>query len=204
MDLLAYLEVLEDLEPKVCQDPLVWMDLMALVDLKDSLEPQVGVEEVPQVPLVFLGRREREVSPTVEVLASPERREREETKVLLDPQGSLVGPDLLVRLWAQTFPDLWETQAFLVWMESMVSVVLQVLQGHLVQAQPRETEVTMGSQASQDPPAGKEIQESLEAPDSPAALVSKESKVTVVTAEELVSKVCLVTLATMDSKDPRD
>ena len=42
-------------------------------------------------------------------------------QVLLDPQGSLVGPDLLVRLWAQTFPDLWETQASPVWMESMVN-----------------------------------------------------------------------------------
>lgn len=204
MDHLACLEVLEDLEPKVCWDPLVWTDLMALVDLKDSLEPQVGVEEVPQVPLVSQGRREREVSPTVEVLASPERREREETKVLLDPQGSLVGPDLLVRLWAQTFPDLWETQASPVWMESMVSVVLQVLQGRPVQAQHRETEATMGSQASLDPPAGKENQESLEALDSPAALVSKENKVRLVTAEVMVSKVSLVTPATMDSKDPRD
>lgn len=204
MGLLACLEVLEDLEPKACRDHLVWTDLMALVDQKDSLEPQVGVEEVHQVPLVFQGRREREVSPTVEVLASPEQREREETKVHLDAQDSLVGPELLVRLWAQTFPDLWETQAYPVWMESMVSLVLQVLQGHPVQAQHRETEVTMGSQASLDPPAGKEKQESPEALDSPAALVSKENEVRVVTAEVLVSKVSLATLATMDSKDPRE
>ena len=52
-------------------------------------------------------------------------------------------------------------------------MVLQVLQGRPVQAQHRETEATMGSQASLDPPAGKENQESLEALDSPAALVSK-------------------------------
>lgn len=47
--------------------------------------------------------------------------------------------------------------------------VLQVPPGHLVQGQSRETEVTPGSQASLAPPAGKENQEAMEAPDSPAA-----------------------------------
>lgn len=42
-------------------------------------------------------------------------------QVLLDSQGSLVGLDLLVALWGQIFPDLWETLASLDWMESMVN-----------------------------------------------------------------------------------
>lgn len=42
-------------------------------------------------------------------------------QVVLDSQGFLVGLELLVLLWAQTFPDLWETQASPDWMESMVN-----------------------------------------------------------------------------------
>lgn len=125
-------------------------------------------------------------------------------QVVLDSQGSLVGPDPLVGSWDQIFPDLWETLASLDWMESMVnafpqsnfppvsfpflsspfllltlssllqvSKVLPVLPGRLVQAQPRETEVTPVSRASLAPQAGKEKQASPEAPDSPAAPVSK-------------------------------
>lgn len=124
--------------------------------------------------------------------------------MVLDSQGFLVGLELLVLLWAQTFPDLWETQASPDWMESMVSKVLQVLQGRPVQAQPRETEATLGSRASLDPPAGKETQDFPEAPDSPAALVSKENEVRLVSAEVLVSKVSLVTLAIMETKEPKD
>lgn len=46
-------------------------------------------------------------------------------QVVLDSQGSLVGPDLLVRLWGRIFPDLWETLASLDWMESMVNTFPQ-------------------------------------------------------------------------------
>lgn len=49
----------------------------------------------------------------------------------------------------------------------------QVLQGRPGQAQPREIEVTLGSQVSPDPPAGKENQEFLEVLHSPAAPASK-------------------------------
>lgn len=41
MEPLVCLELLEDLEPKVCLEPLVWMDLTASEDLKASLELQV-------------------------------------------------------------------------------------------------------------------------------------------------------------------
>lgn len=54
-----------------------------------------------------------------------------------------------------------------------VSKVLQVLQDHLVQAQLRETEVTLGSQVFLAPLAGKENREAPEALASPVALVSK-------------------------------
>lgn len=124
--------------------------------------------------------------------------------MVLDSQGSLVGLDLLVRRWGRIFLDRWETPASLDWMESMVSRVLQVLPGRLVQAQPRETEVTPGSRDSPAPLAGKETRRALEAPDSPAAPVSKESEVRLATAEVPDSRVSLVNLVTMDSKDPRD
>lgn len=86
----------------------------------------------------------------------------------------------------------------------MDSKVLQVLPGLLVQAQPRETEVTLGSQASLAPLAGKENQASLEAPDFQAAPVSKEDEVRLASAEVLVSRVSPVTLVSMDAKDQRD
>lgn len=124
--------------------------------------------------------------------------------MVLDAQGSLVGPDLLVLLWGRISPDLWETPAFLDWMESMDSKVLQVLPGLLVQAQPRETEVTLGSQASLAPLAGKETQASLEAPDFQAALVSKEDEVRLASVEVLVSRVSPVILVSMEAKDQRD
>lgn len=204
MEVLEVLDFLEALEPKVCLELLVWMDSMASVDPKVFLEHQVGVQEVAQVLLVFQGRREREASPTQEVQAFPEQREKEEIQVLLDSQGSPVGPDLLVGLWGPIFPDLWETLASLDWMESMVSKVLPVLLVRLVQAQLRETEVTPGSQASQAPLAGKEIQEAPEPLEAPVALDLKENEVRLVSAEVLVSKVLLATLVTMDSKDPRE
>lgn len=124
--------------------------------------------------------------------------------MVLDSQASLVGPDLLVRLWGRIFPDLWETPASLDWMGSMVSKVLQVHPDHLVQAHPRETEVTLGSQASPAPLAEKEIQASLEAPDFLAALDSKEDEVRLASAEVLVSRVSPVTLVSMETKEPRD
>lgn len=89
-------------------------------------------------------------------------------------------------------------------MENMGFKVLQVLPGHLVQAQPKETEVTLGSRASLAPPAGRENQEALEAPDSPVVLVSKEYVVRLASAEVLVSRVSLATLVTMEAKEPRD
>lgn len=144
------------------------------------------------------------MSPTQEVQASLGRREREEYQVVLDSQGSLAGPDLLVRLWGRIFQDLWETPASLDWMESMVSKVLQVVLGHLVQAQPRETEVTLGSQASLAPLAGKENQASLVALDSPAAPVSKEDEVRLASVEVLASRVSPVTLVSMETKEPRE
>lgn len=124
--------------------------------------------------------------------------------MVLDSQASLVGPDFLVRLWDQTFLGLWETPASLDWMENLVSKVLQVLPGLLVQAHPRETEVTLASQASRVPLAGRENQDSLEVLDSLAALVSKENEVTLASAEVLVSRVSLVTLVTLEAKDPKD
>lgn len=54
-----------------------------------------------------------------------------------------------------------------------VSKVLQVLPGRLVQAQHRETEVTLGSRAFPAPLVQKENQATLEAPGSLAAPVSK-------------------------------
>ncbi|TKS93214.1 Collagen alpha-2(IV) chain [Collichthys lucidus] len=125
-------------------------------------------------------------------------------KVDLDSQGSPVVPALLVRRGCQMFPDNLETPVSLDWMESMVSKVLQVLQGHLVQAQTRETEVIQDSRASQAPPAGKEIQQALEPPDSLAAPVLKENEVSLDTAEVLVSRVTLVSLVTMEAKDPKE
>lgn len=86
----------------------------------------------------------------------------------------------------------------------MVSKVLQVLPGRLVLEQPRETEVTRGCQASQAHPAERENQDSLEAPDSPAALVSKESEVRPASAEVLASKASPVTLVTLEAKARRD
>lgn len=124
--------------------------------------------------------------------------------MVLDSKGSLVCPDLLVRLWAQIFLDLWGTPASLDWMESMVFRVLQVLPGLLVQAQPRETEGTLGSQASPARPAGKEIQAAPEAPDFLAVPVSKENEVRPASAEVLASRVSLVTLVTMETKELRD
>lgn len=124
--------------------------------------------------------------------------------MVLDSQGSLVHLDLLVQLWGQMFPDLWETLDSLDWMESMVSKVLQVLPVHLVQARPRETEVTLGSRASQAPPVGKGNQASPEATDSPAAPGSKEHEVRLASAEVLVSRVSPVTLVIMGTKEPRD
>lgn len=204
MGLLVYLEVLEVQDPKVCLDPLVWTDLMALLDLKASLELQVEVQEVALVPLVFQAQREKEVSPSLEVQDSLDQREREGSQVFLDSLGSPVGLDFLVQLLDQTSLDLWETPAFLDWMENMVSKVLQVLPGHLVLEQPRETEVTQVCLDSQAHPAERESRDSLEAPDSPAALVSKESAVRLASAEVLVSKASLVTLVTLEAKVQRD
>lgn len=204
MGLLVYLEVLEVQDPKVCLDPLVWTDLMALLDLKASLELQVEVQEVALVPLVFQAQREKEVSPSLEVQDSLDQREREESQVFLDSLGSPVGLDFLVQLLDQTSLDLWETPAFLDWMENMVSKVLQVLPGRLVLEQPRETEVTQVCLDSQAHPAEKESRDSLEAPDSPAALVSKENVVRLASVEVLVSKASLVTLVTLEAKAQRD
>lgn len=204
MGLLVCLEVLEVQDPKVCPVPQVWTDLMALLDLKGSLELQVESQEVVLVHPVFQAQREKEVSPTLEVQDSLDQREREESQVFLDSLGSLVGLDFLVRFLDQISLDPWESPAFLDWMENMVSKVLQVLQGHLVLEQPRETEVTQGCQDSQAHPAERENQDSLEAPDSPAALVSKESAVRLASAEVLVSKVSLVTLVTLEAKAQRD
>lgn len=97
MGLQVCLEVQEALDPRDCLVPLVWMDLMALVVQKAFLELQVEMEEGSQAPLDFQDRKEREVSPTREVQASQEEREREENQVVLDSQDSLVGLDPLVR-----------------------------------------------------------------------------------------------------------
>lgn len=204
MGLLVCLEDLEVLAPKVYLDPLVWMDLMDLMGLKASLEPQVQVGEVTQVLLVFQDKREREASHIQEVQASLVEKEREEIQVLLDSQGSPDGRDLLVRLWGQIYLDHWESLVFLDWMESMVSKVLQVLLGHLALAQPRETEVMPGSQASLAPPAGKENLDSQEARVFLAVLVLKGNVVRLASVEVLASRVSLVTLVTMEAKDPRD
>lgn len=108
-----------------------------------------------------------------------------------------------MKLLAQTFLDLWETPACLDWMENMVSVVVLVLQAPPVQAQPRETEVILGSQASLAPLAGKETQQALEVRDSLAAQVLREREVRPVSVEVLDSRVSLVTLVTMETKDLR-
>lgn len=89
-------------------------------------------------------------------------------------------------------------------MENMVSKVLQVHQGHLVQVQPKGIEVTLGSQASPDPQAGKENQDSQEAADPPAFMVPKENEVTLVSVGALVKKVSPVNLVSMEAGDPRD
>lgn len=202
MGLPVCLEVLEVLESKVCPDPLDWMDLMASVELKVSQEPQVRAAEVARVLTVYPDRREKEAIPTQEVQDSPERREREESRVVLDSQGSPVCQDPPVRLWGLMYLDQLETPASLDWMENMVSKVLQVLPGHLVQAQPRETEVTLGSPVFPAPPAEKETQEAPEGPDSPAAPVSKDYEVKLATAEVPVLKVTPVTLVDMEAKEP--
>lgn len=54
-------------------------------------------------------------------------------------------------------------------MEKSVSKVLLVLQDRPVQARHRETLETWGSRVSQDPPAGREKQDSLAALDSLAS-----------------------------------
>lgn len=190
--------------PKVCQVPPVWMDSMASVDPKDSLEPQVGVEAAARVLLVFRVSRGSEASPTREVQATTDRRGREETQVVLDAQGSPVCPDLLVPLWGQMFPDLWETPVCLDWMESMVSPVPKVLPALLVPAQPMGTAVTPDSRGSPAAPAGKETRASPEAPASPAAPASKEDEVRPATAEVPVSRVTPVTPVTMETKEPKE
>lgn len=124
--------------------------------------------------------------------------------MVLDAKGSLVCLDLLVRLSGRIFQDPRETPASLDWMESMVSKVLRVLPGRLVQAQPRETEETLGFRASPAPPEGKESQASPEALASPAAPGSKEDEVRLASAEVQVSRVSPVTLVTMETKEPRD
>ncbi|KAA8582742.1 hypothetical protein FQN60_006413 [Etheostoma spectabile] len=212
MDLMALLDLKASLEPqartslhtqsKASSGP--GPRLQQFTWNSEGLLKGVGVQAVAQEPLVFQGRREREETRIPELQASRGRREREEIQVVLDLWGSLVCPDLLVPLWCRMSLDLWETQASLDWTESMVYKVLQVLPGLLVQAQPRETEVTLGSRASLAPPAGKETPASLEAPDSPAAPVSKEHEVTLATAEVLVSMVSPVTLVTMETKEPRE
>lgn len=88
-------------------------------------------------------------------------------------------------------------------MENMVSKVLQVLPGPPVQAQTRETEATLGSQASPAHLARKENQDVPEARDSPATQVTKEREVSLVSAEFPVSRVSLATLVTTEAKDPR-
>lgn len=60
-----------------------------------------------------------------------------------------------------------------------VSKVLQVLQGRLVQAQLRETEVTLGSQASPAPLAGKENQDVPEALESLVVPVLKVKRLAI-------------------------
>lgn len=124
--------------------------------------------------------------------------------MVLDVLVFLVCLDLLVWLWGQKFLDLWETPASLDWMESMVSKVLQVLPGHLVQVQPRETEEILVSRAFPGPPAGKENQGSPEVPVSPAVLFSKEDEVRPASVEVLVSRVSPVTLVSMETKEPRE
>lgn len=91
-----------------------------------------------------------------------------------DAQGSPVFPDPPVPRWDQTFTDLLETQDSLDWMENLVSRVLQVLPVLLVPAQLRETEETLDSQVSQDPPGERETLVFPEAPDSSEAPGSKE------------------------------
>lgn len=66
MGLLAFLEVLEVLEPKVWPEHRVWTDSMAYLDQKAFLGLQVGRQEVSLVLLVLQGLREREVFPTLE------------------------------------------------------------------------------------------------------------------------------------------
>lgn len=124
--------------------------------------------------------------------------------MLLDSQDSLVDLDFLVRVWGPMSPDQQEILDSLGWMESMVSRVLQVRPGPLVQARHRETEETPGCQGSPAPPAVKENLDSPRAPEASVSLVPKEHEVTAATAEVLVSKVSPVTPVTLEVKDPRD
>lgn len=135
---------------------------------------------------VFQGRRENVASPTQDLQDSQERRESQETLAVLDSQGSPVCLDPLASLQGQIFLDLWETLDFLDWMENTVFRVLQVLPALLVPARHRETEVTLGSQASPAPPVQKETPAALEALDSPAALASKVNEVSPASVEVLV------------------
>lgn len=204
MVFLGVLGVLEVQEPKVYLDPLVWMDSMDLVDLKGSLEPQVGVEEAFLVLQVSRVRRGSEESLSQDLQDSQDLKGREGTQVVLDSQGSLDAPDLLVRLWDLIFLVLWEILVYLDLMENTGSKVLQVLLGPLVRVQLRETEGTLVSQDSLVHPVGKESLASLDPKDCPGAPVLKGSAASPATVEVLVSKVFLVTLVSLEARDQRD
>lgn len=204
MVFLGVLGVLEVLEPKVYLDPLVWMDSMDLVGLKASLEPQVGAEEAVLVLQVSRVRRGSEESLSQDLQVSQDLKGREGTQVVLDSQGSLDAPDLLVPLWDLIFLVLWETLASLDLMENTGSKVLQVLPGPLVQVRLRETEETLVSQDSLVHLVEKESLASLGPKDCPGAPVLKESAASPASVEVLVSKVFLGTLVTLETRDQRD
>lgn len=144
------------------------------------------------------------MSLTQEYQGSLDRREREESQVVLDSQGSLVGLALLVQQWDQIFPAPVETPASQDLMESMVSRVPQVLQDQQVQEHPRETEETLDCQVSLVPLVGKENQEDLEVLDSLVAQVLKVKEARLVSVVVQVSRDSLVTLVTMETKDQKD
>lgn len=124
--------------------------------------------------------------------------------MLMDSQGSQADPDFPVPQLDLTFPDLWETRAFLDWTENMVSKVLQVLPAHRVQARPRETEETPDCQVFLVLLAGRESPDSPEAPDHPAVPVSKVSEERRASAEVQVSKGSPVILVTKEDEGPKD